>query len=114
MVVEQLVDEPFEKADLAAGGAVLFDEILEPFEPTPACWGRACGGVDVFEAAQPGFDLAGRGGLVAYLGGQLEDLVHDMVQTECACGYQGPTVLEHGLDLGHGSSGVVATSPDYS
>ena len=32
MTVEQFVDEPFEAADLAARGAVLFDERLEPLQ----------------------------------------------------------------------------------
>ena len=38
MSVEEFVDEPFQSADLAAGGTVLVDEVLEPFEPVPASW----------------------------------------------------------------------------
>ena len=69
--VEQLVDETFEAADLAASCAVLADERLQPGEPMFAGGGRGCVGVDPFEAAQPGFDLAAGGELVAHLGGQL-------------------------------------------
>ncbi len=101
MAVEQVVDEPFQSADLAARGSVLVDEVLEPFEPVRACGGRACVGVDVFEAAQPAFDLAAGVELVADLGGELGDLVGDVVQHECYGCYQGSAVLEHRLDLGH-------------
>ena len=41
----------------------------------------ASGGVEVFEATQSGFDLAVAVELVSYLGGQLGDLIRDMVQT---------------------------------
>ena len=101
MLVEQLVDEALEPSDLAVSCAVLVDEGLEPFEAVRA-GGRCIDvGVDVFEAAQPALDLAVAGELVADLGRELRDLVADMVQTQCACGYQGSAVLEHGLDLGH-------------
>ncbi|WP_420435199.1 hypothetical protein [Candidatus Poriferisocius sp.] len=84
MTVEQLVDQPFQSADLATGGTVLAGEVLEPLVPVPARWGRACFGVDVFEAAQPGFDLAAGVELVAHLGGQLGDLVPDVVKHQSA------------------------------
>ena len=44
MAVEQFADEAFEAADLAAGGAVSFDERLEPLEAVCAGWGRAGSG----------------------------------------------------------------------
>ena len=58
MAVEQLADAAFEAADLAAGGAVLVDERLEPLEAVRAGWCRACGDLDLFEATQPALDLA--------------------------------------------------------
>ena len=69
MAVEQLVDAPFEAADLAERLAVLVDECLEPFEPVSAGGGRARGGVAVFQAAQAALDLAAAVELVADLGG---------------------------------------------
>ncbi len=50
VLVEQLVDEPFETADLAASCAVLVDECLQPGEPMAAGGGRGGVGVDRFEA----------------------------------------------------------------
>ncbi|MCY4135352.1 MAG: hypothetical protein OXG30_10650 [bacterium] len=101
MLVEQLFDEAFEAADLAAGCAVLAYERLEPAEAVRA---GGCGGggwVDVFEAAQPALDLAAGGELVAYFGGELGDLVCDVVQRQRSGCYQPSAVLEHRLDLGH-------------
>ena len=100
VAVEQVVDEPLEAADLAARGAVLVDERLELRQAIAAGRGRTRGGVEVFEAAQPGFDLSVAGELVADLGGQLGDQVGDVVQAQCACGHQRSAVLKHGLDLG--------------
>ena len=102
VTVEQLVDETLQSADLAASSAVLVDERLQPGEPVPARWGRGCVGVDPFEAAQPGFDLAGRGELVAHLGGQLGDLVADVVEHQSASSHKGSAVFEHRLDLRDG------------
>ena len=100
VTVEQLVDETLQSADLAARSAVLVDEVLESFEPVPAGWGRGSVGVHVLEAAQPTLDIAGRGELVAHLGGQLGDLVADVVKHQSAGSHKGSAVLEHCLDLG--------------
>ena len=103
--VEQLVDPAFERADLAAGSPVLVDERQEPGDPVGAGLGRHDGGVDGFELAEPGLDLAGGRELVADLGGQLGQLVLGVVQHQGAGRDQGAAVLEHGFDLG--DEGVV-------
>lgn len=96
VLVEQIVDEPFEAA---ARCAVLVDECPELSQAVSAGGGWAGSGVDVFEAAQPGFDLADCGELVADLGEHLGDLVRDVVQHQCSSSHKGATALEHGLDL---------------
>jgi hypothetical protein len=55
VLVEELVDEPFQVPDLAASGAVIIDEGLQPLEPVCASEGGRGGGVYVFEAAEPAF-----------------------------------------------------------
>jgi hypothetical protein len=63
--------------------------------------GRDDRGVDLLEAAQPTFDLAVSGELVADLDRQLGDLVLDVMKHQRADADEHPTVLQHRLDLGH-------------
>ena len=84
--VEQRVDVAFELADLATRRPVLVDERDQPRQPILAGHGRHDRGVDLFEATEPAFDLAGRGELVADLDGELGDLVVDVVKHQRADG----------------------------
>ena len=55
--------------------------------------------VDTFELAEPAFDLAVRGELVADLDRQLRQLILDMMKHQRANGHEHPAVLDHGFDL---------------
>lgn len=89
--------------DLAASGPVLVhqgDQPGQPGQPVLAGQGGSGGAIDVLEPAEPGFDLAGGGELVADLCGEFGELVLGVVQGENAQVNQHSAVFEHRLDLG--------------
>ncbi|WP_420445801.1 hypothetical protein [Candidatus Poriferisodalis sp.] len=102
VLVHQLVDDAFEAADVAAPRAVLFSDRLESLQPVGACGGRVDGGINGLKAAQATLDLTVSGELVRDLGGELRDLVSDLVQHQSASRHKITTVLEHRFNLGHG------------
>lgn len=100
MFVEELVDDPFETADLLAGVAVLVDDRNQPGEPVLPSDGRHISQIDGFEPAKPGLDLALRTELVADLGGEFGELVPNVVQQQGPGCDQGPAVLWNSFYLG--------------
>ena len=57
--------------------------------------------LELSEAHQAGFDLAVRAELIADLGGQLGQLVSDVMQAQRAQLHQHAAVFEHRFDLRH-------------
>ncbi|MEZ5202852.1 MAG: hypothetical protein R2701_00235 [Acidimicrobiales bacterium] len=100
MLIEELVDEAFEPADLPAGGPVLIDEVEQPRDSIVARRRRRGRDLDGVEATQSGLDLAGRVQLVTDLRRQLRELVADLVEQERPGCDQGVSVFQDRFDLG--------------
>ena len=92
-----------------AAGAMCSTELIRRL-PVKSSRCRPAGVVRVSGAIcskrkRPTLDLAGCGELVTRLGGQLGDLVRDVVKHQSASSHKGSAMLEHCLDLRDG--GVV-------
>jgi len=98
-----LIKEPgqvgLEISDLAPPGSVLDEEVGEPSEPVPTRRALDGGGVDVFQAAEAGLDLAVGAELVPDRGGELGQLILDVMKGQRAQADQGAAVFEHRFDL---------------